>query len=235
MTDNVHQLPTPSTSTPALSRDGGAIPIHWVEELFERLSAILGGAMANVYASADPQRVKTEWAEALAGFTADEVKRGIAATRTRKFAPNLGEFLHLCRPALDPEIGFIEAEKGLRAHADGIAFAWSHPAVYWAAKGMAYEVRTTAYAHVRKRWDLHLAAEFAKGQWAGIPDATAARVTYDREAAHQNAFAEQDRERVAEQLRRARLKLTGYATKAEQDAQLARAEGQALQSDGESA
>lgn len=228
MTDNVHLLPTPSTSPLALSRDGAPIPIRWVEDLFARLSAILGGAMSNVYASADPELVKSEWAEALAGFSAAEVKRGIAATRTRKFAPNLGEFLHLCRPALDPELGWIEAEKGLRAHNDGVCFDWSHPAVYGAATAMAYEIRSTAYAHVRKRWDALLTEQFALGRWPAIPDPTAARVSYDRAVVQQNAYAEEDRERIAEQLRKVRLKLTGFATKAEQDEQLDRAEAGAL-------
>lgn len=219
MTDNAHPLPTPSTSPFGLSRDGGPIPLHWVEDLFERLSAILGGAMSNVYASADPVRVKAEWAEALGGFSADEVKRGLAACRTRKFAPNLGEFLHLCRPALDPEIGFIEAEKGLRAHADGIAFAWSHPAVYWAARGMAYEVRGTAYAHIRKRWEHHLAEHFAVGRWAPIPAAPAARLVHDRQTVGRDEIDEQGHARVAERLREVRQKLTAFAAQDGQDAQ----------------
>lgn len=217
MTDNVHLLPTPSTSPFGLSRDGGPIPLHWVEDLFARLSAILGGAMSNVYASADAERVKAEWAEALGAFSADEVKRGLAACRTRKFAPNLGEFLHLCRPALDPEIGFIEAEKGLKAHSEGIAFAWSHPAVYWAARGMAYEVRSTAYAHIRKRWDHHLAEHFSVGRWAPIPAAPAARLVHDRQTVGRDEIDEQGHARVAEQLRLVRQKLTGFATKAEEE------------------
>ena len=81
---------------PVLSPDGTPVPTRWVEDLFARLAAIPGGSMSNVYASADPDRVKAEWAEALAGFSAEEVKRGLAATRTRKFAPNLPEFLCTC-------------------------------------------------------------------------------------------------------------------------------------------
>ncbi|HSC06806.1 MAG TPA: replication protein P [Steroidobacteraceae bacterium] len=214
----MHRLKS-STSQHALSADGIPIPIHWVEELFKRLGAILGPRAADTFGSRDLALVKREWAEALAGFSADEVKRGLAATRTRKFAPNLGEFLHLCRPALDPEIGFIEAEKGLRSHADGIAFAWSHPAVYWAAVGMSFEVRSTPYAHVRKRWDAHLADQFAIGRWPAIPDPTAARIVYE-ESSSMRKFSELERDAVFEKLRQARLKLTGFATKAEQDAQL---------------
>lgn len=227
MTENVH-LPTSSTLPLALSRDGSPIPIHWVEDLFARLSAIVGGAMSNVYASADPELVKMQWAEALKAFNADEVKRGIASARTRKFAPNLGEFLHLCRPALDPEIGWLEAEKGLHTHANGVAFDWSHPAVYWAASAMAYEVRTSAYANVKKRWGMLLAAKFAAGEWASIPSPTAVRLSFDRQVERQNAFADEERERISAALRKCRLTLTGFETKAEQDAKLAKTDEQAL-------
>lgn len=169
-------MPTPSTFVHALSADGAPVPIRWVEDLFDRLAAIFGGAMANVYASADPAKVKEEWAAALAGFSPDEVKRGLAATRMRRFAPNLGEFLHLCRPALDPELGWIEAEKGLKAHAEGERFAWSHPAVFWAAKAMAYEIRSMPFGQVRKRWDALLGEWFAVGHWPSIPDPTSRRI-----------------------------------------------------------
>ena len=161
-----------STSHRALSPDGGSIPVAWVEDLFSRLVAILGGAMSNVYAGADPERVKKEWAEALAGYSAEEVKRGIAGTRTRKFAPNLPEFLNLCRPALDSETAWIEAEEGMRLHLRGIPFNWSHPAVYWAAREMQYDLRTGNHQQHRRRWDRVMAQEWAKGAWACPPDPT---------------------------------------------------------------
>lgn len=229
--DNIRILPTPSKSPLALSRDGSPVPIRWVEDLFARLSAILGGAMSNVYANADPDMVKAEWAEALAGFTADEVKRGIAATRTRKFAPNLGEFLHLCRPALDAEVAWIEAEKGLRSHADGIAFAWSHPAVYWAARDMAFDIRSGSFQHMRKRWERQLAERFAEGFWASPPDPTARRIA----PPSQQTFVPADKERVSGMLRSVREKLTGFSTKAEHDAAVERGEELALRGDGEDA
>lgn len=161
-----------STSHRGLSPDGKPVPTAWVEELFSRLVAILGGAMSNVYAGADPERVKAEWAEALAGFSAEEVKRGIAATRTRKFAPNLPEFLNLCRPALDSETAWIEAEEGMRLHVRGIPFAWSHPAVYWAAREVQHELRTGTHQQHRRRWDRVMALEWAKGAWCSPPDPT---------------------------------------------------------------
>ena len=218
-------LPTSSTSPPALSADGGPIPLRWVEDLFERLAAILGASLANVYAGAKPEVVKAEWAEALASFSADEVKRGLAATRTRRFAPNLPEFLHLCRPALDPEVAWIEAERGLASHAKGERFAWSHPAVYWAARQMSCEVRGESFAKCRKRWEAVLAAEFGKGAWSPPPDPTQRRITAPVQAEIGNPAL---REEARAKLRSLRLHMTGFATAQEQEAALERAERDAL-------
>lgn len=99
---------------------------------------------------------------------------------------------------------------------------------------MAYDIRVTPFAQARKRWERELADRFADGYWASPPDPTAKRIA--QQPAQQNAFSEQERERVAERLRQTRLKLTGFSTKAEQDAQLELAEQQALQQpEGENA
>ena len=214
---------------PVLSPDGTPVPTRWVEYLFARLAAILGGSMSNVYASADPDLVKAEWAEALAGFSADEVKRGLAATRTRRFAPNLPEFLHLCRPALDPELAWIEAEHGMASHTKGERFAWSHPAVYWAGRQFSFELRSSSYEQCRKRWAAALTAEFAKGAWATPADPTQRRIAAPEQQTSDPELAAQAREK----LRELRRKMTGYSTPQEQEAALQRAEDQALQQEVE--
>jgi hypothetical protein len=215
-----------SMSSHALSPDGDPIPTRWVEDLFARLTAIVGSAMGTVYAGADPELVKSEWAEALAGFSAEEVKRGIAATRTRRFPPNLPEFLHLCRPALDPEVAWHEAEAGMRAHAAQQDFAWSHPAVFWAAREFSYELRTSNFTACRKRWEPTLAAMWSLRAWPAVPDATAPRIASSptQQTAANSDAAEIARELLKEQRRR----MTGFATKAEQESAMAAAERQAL-------
>jgi hypothetical protein len=197
-----------------LSPDGAPVPQRWVEDLFARLTAIAGSAMATVYAGANPELVKREWAEALAGFTAEEVKRGLVACRTRKFAPNLGEFLHLCRPSLDPEIAWLEAERGLKAHGEGESFAWSHPAVFWTAREFAYELRTSSFDRQRKRWESRLAEWFASPIYAAIPDPMAKRLSQQAEMPE----VPQRRDEVLAQMRGLRQKMTGFATKADEDA-----------------
>lgn len=214
---------TSSTLKPAMSADGAPIPMHWVEDLFERLAAILGASMANVYAGAKAERVKAEWAEALAGFSADEVKRGLAATRTRKFAPNLPDFLHLCRPALDPELAWIEAEQGMASHGRGERFAWSHPAVYWAAREIQHELRSSTFALCRKRWERLLADQWARGSWAQPPDPTHRALPAPTQEASEAARAA-----GIASLRALRQRITGHATRQEQAAAVLRAEAAAL-------
>lgn len=207
----------PSTSPLALSPDDPSVPISWVEDLFGRLSAILGGAMANVYAAADPELVKAEWSQALVGFNRDEVRRGLAACRTRKFAPNLGEFLHLCRPSLDPEVAWHEAAEGLKAHSDGKAFAWSHPAVYWACRELQVEIRAGSFAAHRKRWEHRLGEWFAAGQWATIPDPTARRIT-QQSYATQASIDPMSSDEAVERMRQFRARKTGFKSKADEQA-----------------
>lgn len=207
-----------STSSLESSGEPPAIPVHWVEDLFARLGAILGAKFADAVGTGDIDLVKREWSQALVDFSAREVQRGLAACRTRKFAPNLGEFLHLCRPALDPELAWLEAERGLKAHGAGQAFEWSHPAVYWTAADMALEIRSTSFATQRKRWESLLGIWFAQRKWPAIPDPTARRIE------HQQQALPADKARVVEQLRTLRAKLTGHQTRAEQDAAMKRAE-----------
>lgn len=218
--------PDSSTSRPALCPDGAPVPVRWVEELFSRLAGILGSSMSNVYASADPDVVKAEWAEGLAGFSPDEIRRGLDATRVRKFPPNLPDFLHLCRPALDPEVAWIEAEKGMRAHGQRVRFEWSHPAVYWAAREMQHEIRVGPFVAHRKRWEAALTATWALRAWPEVPDPTLRAIEHRPRPGIADPVR---RDAIVARLHEQRLRMTGFATRAEQDAALHRAEDQALQ------
>jgi hypothetical protein len=43
------------------------------------------------------------WSEELAGYTPEELKRGLAACKNRNFPVSFPEFVNLCRPVLTPE------------------------------------------------------------------------------------------------------------------------------------
>jgi hypothetical protein len=155
-----------STWKPASSAE--PLPQKWIARIFERLTAQLGSKVADLYAGVPPDTVQEEWGRALADFHPAEIDRGLTACQSRPFAPTLGEFLRLCRPALDPETAFIEAAHGLLQRGRGEVGDWSHPAVFRAAVALSHEVRTGNFREVRKRWEWQLSIEFAKG-WSEIP------------------------------------------------------------------
>lgn len=112
--------------------------------------------------------IKRTWSEHLAGFTKNELTRGLAAVSELKFPPTLPEFKRLCRPALDPEVAWWEADHCLRQRANGFMGDWTHPAVWRAGRAMSMEIRGGDYAKHRVRWGVLLKRELAKGFGEGI-------------------------------------------------------------------
>ena len=160
--DNPVAKPEGGFKTPLQSRIGA--------DVFARLVAQFGAKLLDHWSAAPGAR--EEWGQALADFHPVEIERGLRATRARAFVPVLGEFLQLCRPALDPETAWHEAADGMREREAGRRGRWSHPAVYRAAQAMAWELRTSHHAAQRKRWALQLQREFAQGWGDPIPDPT---------------------------------------------------------------
>lgn len=153
---------TPSTLNPeSLPRQPPSV--KRVEQVFARLYGQLGAKVGELFKGVPPEMVKSEWALGLEDCRPEEIERGLAAVRGRPFAPVLGEFLRLCRPALDAETAWLEAVEGLRERLAGRTGSWSHPAIYRAAHVLSFELRTSAYAAQRKRWEWVLQRELAKG------------------------------------------------------------------------
>jgi hypothetical protein len=158
-----------SMLTPASSSPTEPMQQRWVARIFERLTAQLGSKVADMYAGVPAESVQSEWAQALSGFHPSEIDRGLRACQTRPFAPTLGEFTRLCRPALDAELAYIEAGHCLRQRDKGELGNWTHPAVFRAACELSMEVRAGNFRDVRKRWEWTLARELASG-WSDIPE-----------------------------------------------------------------
>lgn len=167
-----------STLKPTSLAEAQPIPRKLIAEVFDRLKAQLGGKMADLYAGADLRLVQDEWAAGLAGYHPTELERGVASCRERAFAPTLGEFLRLCRPAVDPEYAWLEAADCLRQRDAGESGDWSHPAVWRAASQMAPEVRSGNWRSHRTRWTYTLRKEFAQG-WGEAPPKPLPAVTHN--------------------------------------------------------
>lgn len=157
-----------------------------VEYLFSELANMLGAAaLGRMFAGSDTgsrdwaKSVKETWANHLAGFTKRELARGLAAVSERKFPPTLPEFKLLCRPALDPEVAWYEAEHCLRQREEGLMGDWTHPAVWRAGRVLAAEIRAGEYAKNRVRWAVLLKRELMRGFGDGVPE-PAMRLTVEQ-------------------------------------------------------
>ncbi|WP_423454298.1 hypothetical protein [Ottowia sp. VDI28] len=167
-----------STLNPTSLAEARPIPRKLIAEVFDRLQAQLGGKMADLYAGADLRLVQDEWGAGLAGFQPKEIERGVAMCRERAFAPTLGEFLRMCRPAVDPEYAWLEAGDCLRQRDAGLVGDWSHPAVWRAASKMGPEVRSGDWRAHRTRWTYNLRRELAAG-WGEAPPRPLPAITHN--------------------------------------------------------
>ena len=113
------------------------------------------------------------WAEAFEeeGIQPANVRLGLKACRTKfDWPPSCAEFIKACKPAVDPTVAYYEACAGIAARSKGDIGKWSHPGVYWAAIGMAYDLGTQTYSQVKGRWEQSLADQLDKGEWPAIPE-----------------------------------------------------------------
>jgi len=152
------------------STNAAALPLSWVDRLFERMALTYGRKFSDQWGTVDATAMKKHWAEKLAGLTGPEIKRGVDALDTRDWPPSLPEFLKLCRPPIDPTVAYYEALYGSQARAKGDMGQWSHPAIYWAYTTIGqHDFANIGYSVLRPRWEMALNAQFARGEWSEIP------------------------------------------------------------------
>ncbi len=145
-------------------------PVAWAARLIERLHALYGAKFTQQWDGIDPARLAQIWAEELAGYTAEEIGRGLTACRARVFPPTLPEFLLLCRPTLNPEAAYHEAVAGMSARSRGEMGAWSHPGIYWAAVRVTqHDLLSMGWQAIRGRWELALRDVMSAGKWEPVP------------------------------------------------------------------
>jgi hypothetical protein len=140
-----------------------------VQELFDAMKGQLGAKIADMWQGVDPSIVEREWQGGLAGFRGHELQRGLVAMAGRKFAPTLGEFANMCRPALDPEYAWHEARECLEQRERGERGDWTHPGVFFAAINMKHELRSNEWKKHRAQWARALARSMDQG-WRDIPE-----------------------------------------------------------------
>lgn len=131
-----------------------ALPDEWAERIFQRMENFYLSKWVDSFGSIPRQRVKQAWSEELAGYSAQEIKRGLEACRTKIWPPSLPEFMLLCRPVADAKTEWAEACEQMRIRLEGKgADIWSRPHVYWAAVSIGwYDLNSTAWEQIRTRW-----------------------------------------------------------------------------------
>lgn len=149
--------------------------ISMMDHLFNRLD----GAYPHKWRSNFPNQQAIDnwcesWAEAFEedGVTPNDVKAGLKACRTKyDWPPSCAEFIKACKPSLDPMVAYYEAVNGVHARDRGEMGNWSHPAIYWAATKMAFDLKSLTFSAMKDRWNKALHDEMEKGAWAAIPQA----------------------------------------------------------------
>lgn len=134
------------------------------------MSLSYGKKFTDQWNGADPEKLKTHWAQQLASMTRAELTRGYAALETRDWPPSLPEFKRMCRPPVDHLAAYYEAVNGVTARERGSKGDWSHPAIYWASVVVgAFDLLNHSYSQVKERWQKALDEQLAKGEWSEIP------------------------------------------------------------------
>lgn len=137
-----------------------ALPDEWAERIFQRMENFYLSKWVDSFGSIPRERVKQAWAEELYGYSAQEIKAGLEACRTKAWPPSLPEFLLLCRPVIDSRTEWAEACEQMRIRLEGKGEdRWSRPEVYWAAVAVGwYDLNSTAWEQIKTRWSNALAS-----------------------------------------------------------------------------
>lgn len=146
-------------------------PVPWAVKLVDRLHALYGAQFLRQWEGIDKRALALAWAEDLAGYTGEEIARGLSACKAKPFPPTLPEFLLLCRPTLNPEAAYHEAVAGMVARNSGERGEWSHPGIYWAAvRVTSHDLLSMGWQAIRGRWEAALRDVMSKGRWEPVPE-----------------------------------------------------------------
>lgn len=131
---------------------------NWVDEIFKRFHGRFGNRFFAEFAlgriGSDGQdegitNAKRVWAEELAGFTAEEIKRGLSAPYP--FMPDCDKFKLACRPSIDYEQAHVEAVEQMHQRKT-VKDKWSSASIYWAAVELGNDLSNYPYQSIKARW-----------------------------------------------------------------------------------
>lgn len=125
------------------------------------------------------------WAKGVEGYSREEIKAGVAACKSLKWPPTLPEFLMLCRPPVNYERAYLEAQEQMGRREARSGDTWSSPAIFWAAGSLGPDLKNVPYRNLEQRWRyaLDMALEdVASGRRGEVPEPAVA-IEYQHKAA----------------------------------------------------
>ena len=152
------------------------------ESVMDRLFRRLDGAYPNKWRANFPtpdaiDNWRISWAETFEDekITLEEIAKGLKYCKTKlEWPPSCSEFIKACRPAADSLKAYYEAIAGVQARNSGKAGDWSHPAIYWAAMPLSYDLGQQTYSQIKARWESAYDLQMERGEWPPIPAPTLA-------------------------------------------------------------
>lgn len=104
------------------------------------------------------------------GYRKAELMRGLSRLdEYPEWPPNIKQYLLLCRPKPDHAKAYKEAIDGMVARGRGEIGRWSHPAIFWAASPMRFELQSKKWEDIKEDWKAALDIQMEMGQWEAIP------------------------------------------------------------------
>lgn len=134
------------------------LPSNWVDEIFKRFHGRFGNRFFAEFSTGrltvDKQdegimNAKRVWAEELAGFSPEEIKRGLSAQYD--YLPDCDKFKIACRPTIDHEQAFCEAVQQMHKRKES-KDEWSSAVIYWAAVELGNDLNNYPYQSIKARW-----------------------------------------------------------------------------------
>jgi len=134
------------------------LPSNWVDKIFKRFHGRFGKRFFSEFSTgrftAEMQdegimNAKQVWAEELAGFTPEEIKRGLSAQY--EYLPDCDKFKLACRPTIDLEQAFCEAVQQMQKRKDN-KDSWTNPVIYWSAVDLGNDLNNYPYQSIKARW-----------------------------------------------------------------------------------
>lgn len=144
-----------------------------MEHLFSRLDGMYPIRWKSAFPSQDAiDNWMVAWAEAFEEehVSPEMIRGGLKACRSKyDWPPSCSEFLKACKPSVDPMVAYYEAITGIQARSRGEMGKWSHPAVYWAAMPLSFDLGSQTFSQMKGRWEQAFNEQMARNEWAEIP------------------------------------------------------------------